>query len=924
MTASIAAQQKGRVVGTVKDATTGEGLPGVNVILKGTYYGAATGLDGVYHVDNINPGEYTLQFSLIGYTTLQQTGVEIRVGETRTIDANLKETVLAVGTEVVVIGDRPLFDIEQASSAKTIQSDEIRAAPVISVQEIASRQIGVTQTGEGIYIRGARSYETAYYVDGVSAKDPLAGTGFGLDVGAKALKEVEVITGGIGAEYGGTAGVISVTTQEGGDRLSIFGSYKRDGLWFNDRTSSHWNTDVAEVNIGGPIFQDEMTYFASFTGYFSDEYTRAPARQLHSSILDGGMFMPRQDNRWNGLLKISYKPVAMQRWQASYRRSLNVNQNTRMLQIGGNDVQLRPGYQYEFALQPDNANTYTHDSQLWIVRLTQTLSSNLFFDAQVSRLFTKLRADANGRPWRPDSISEDLDAASIITDPISYWQYSDFARGIIYVIQGNPYLAGLYNNGGIAPLWHDHFVDEYTFKLDFTFHASQEHKIRGGIESKFQEFQWIDINLPWVGAPLKPGDPPRSLGRSFDIWHVWPAQGSFFFQDQITFKGMVAYLGTRFQYWFPGKFIDDLMRNPSAVRSAENPQGIVAQRFKEAYDKDSFTWGNRTWKGRFLPRLRVSFPVSDNQVLFFNYGHAVDWPNAYQVYSGLDLQRQDRSFLARVGNPSLNPETTVEYEIGLRNQFTNDDVFTLSAYNKDKFDYVVRRYIPEIDKTTYVNEDYARINGIELSYTKRVGSSFMGTISGSYQVAKGKSNSAEASFFRFSDEETTKEKFLAWDRPFQLRASGTIRADEPSGVWNIPWLNKFSMYFQLNYQSGKRFTPYITTGVDANTQRVIYREDLSAEYQKIGQAWFWTDLTFQKWIDVEGTKLTLFIDVTNLFNNKNSNIINPLTGRAYELGDLTPFRDPTDPHPSDRGIPPFDPARYLEQRHIVGGISITL
>jgi hypothetical protein len=83
-------------------------------------------------------------------------------------------------------------------------------------------------------------------------------------------------------------------------------------------------------------------------------------------------------------------------------------------------------------------------------------------------------------------------------------------------------------------------------------------------------------------------------------------------------------------------------------------------------------------------------------------------------------------------------------------------------------------------------------------------------------------------------------------------------------------------------------------------------------------------MTFQKWFSIGPTKFTLFFEITNVLNAKNSTIINPLTGRAYELGDPTPFRDPTDPHPTDRGIPPFDPARYLEQRHIIAGLSISL
>ena len=920
---AASAQLKGKITGRVTDEATGEPLIGVNVLLKGTYYGGATDGDGNYVISEVNPGDYVLQATMIGYTMVQQTGVHVVPGTTLTIDVSMTEAVLQLDKEVVIIGERPLFDIQQASSAQTIQSDQIQAAPVINAQQVAARQVGVVQTAEGLYVRGGRAYETGYYIDGVSAKDPLAGTGFGVDVNASSIQEMEVITGGIGAEYGATSGVVSVTTMEGSDEFRASVLYKRDNLGFNTSDPSNFSTDAGELTVSGPIVRGVANFFGSFTGYFSDEFTRAPANQLISSTVGESRFAPRQDNRWSGMFKLTVRPFVGNKIQLSYRGSLNINQNTRMLQIGGNDVVLAPGYQYPFALQADNANTYTHDSHLGYLRMTQTLGTDAFIDVQLSRLFTNLRSDANGRPWRPDSITQELNAASIITWPISYWQYSDF-DSLIYVIQGDPYTAGLYNNGGIAPLWHDHYADEYTLKFDVTYFPSQEHKLRGGLEAKFQEYQWIDINRPWVGAPLKPGDPPRSLGSSFDIWHVWPAQGALYAQDQITFKGLIAYIGLRFQYWFPGKFVDDVMKNPEAIKTVDNPGGIISPTFQQQYYDESFRIGDRYWKGRLLPRLRVSFPVSDNQVLFFNYGHSISWPNAYQVYSGLDLTRQDRSYLSRVGNPALRPETTVEYELGLRNQFSTNDVFTVTAFSRDKFDYVVRRYLAEIDKSTYVNEDYARINGIEITYIKRIGRWFTGSAGGSYQVAKGKSNSAEASFYRYSDEETTKEKFLAWDRPYQVRLAGDFIVDDGQGLFNIPALDKMRLFLQWNFQSGKRYTPYDSVGIDNTTGRVAYREDLTQEYQLIGESWNWFDMTLQKWFTLGPTKFTLFLEITNVFNAKNSTIINPLTGRAYELGDPTPFRDPTDPHPTDRGIPPFDPARYLEQRHIVAGISISL
>jgi hypothetical protein len=63
----LLAQGKGRIVGTVTDAKSGEPLPGVNILLKGTYYGAATDFNGKFRIEDIAPGTYTVSVSLIGY-----------------------------------------------------------------------------------------------------------------------------------------------------------------------------------------------------------------------------------------------------------------------------------------------------------------------------------------------------------------------------------------------------------------------------------------------------------------------------------------------------------------------------------------------------------------------------------------------------------------------------------------------------------------------------------------------------------------------------------------------------------------------------------------------------------------------------------------------------------------------------------------
>ena len=98
------------------------------------------------------------------------------------------------------------------------------------------------------------------------------------------------------------------------------------------------------------------------------------------------------------------------------------------------------------------------------------------------------------------------------------------------------------------------------------------------------------------------------------------------------------------------------------------------------------------WKARLSPRLGISHPVSDNQTLFFSYGHFSKLPRPQFVYSKLE-KTSARSTFQTVGNPNLNPETTVSYELGLRNQLGESDVLTLTAYYKDIFDYITARTV---------------------------------------------------------------------------------------------------------------------------------------------------------------------------------------------------------------------------------------
>ena len=205
----------GTIRGRITDANTGDPLAGVNVLVKGTYRGAVSDLEGAFVIDDMSPGSYALEITMIGYKVHQITAVHVKDGETTDVEANLEPTVLALGQEIVIVGEKPLFDIEETASRRAITAADIEGAMVQNAEDIVASQAGVVMQDDEIHIRGGRSYETAYLLDGLSVQDPLSGTGFGLRVASGAIDEMEILTGGFNAEYGqAMSGVVNIYQQK--------------------------------------------------------------------------------------------------------------------------------------------------------------------------------------------------------------------------------------------------------------------------------------------------------------------------------------------------------------------------------------------------------------------------------------------------------------------------------------------------------------------------------------------------------------------------------------------------------------------------------------------------------------------------------------------------------------------------------------
>ncbi len=251
----------GKIAGRVTDSESGDGLPGTNVIIEGTNLGAATDLDGNYTILNVPPGLYTVQFSFIGYQAVHVKGVRVNVDLTARINRQLQPSALELGA-VAVFGERnPLVRQDLTNTLVAVTAEQIEALPVDQIRDVIVLQAGIVQDNEGaLHIRGGRSNEIAYQVNGISINNPLSNLQ-GVGLATNAVQEVSVSAGTFSAEYGNAlSGVINFVTKDGGPdysgsfRASSGGNFSsREDIFFNVDEVDVLNHSRVEWTFGGPV-----------------------------------------------------------------------------------------------------------------------------------------------------------------------------------------------------------------------------------------------------------------------------------------------------------------------------------------------------------------------------------------------------------------------------------------------------------------------------------------------------------------------------------------------------------------------------------------------------------------------------------------------------------------------------------------------
>ena len=213
--------QTGTIRGNLLDGETGEPILYGTVQLRGTTIGTNTDLDGFFTFPDLEPGDYTLLFTYVGYDSLVQ---EITLAPGQVYYDKYYMSTNAVELDVVEVSGRKEEQRTEVYISKvTVTQEQILAMPSTGSEPDIAQYLqvipGVITTGDQggqIYIRGGAPVQNKIMIDGMTIYNPFHSIGFFSVFETEIIQSADVLTGGFGAEHGGRiSAVVDINSRDG-------------------------------------------------------------------------------------------------------------------------------------------------------------------------------------------------------------------------------------------------------------------------------------------------------------------------------------------------------------------------------------------------------------------------------------------------------------------------------------------------------------------------------------------------------------------------------------------------------------------------------------------------------------------------------------------------------------------------------------
>lgn len=738
------AQTTGKIAGVVTDASNGEGLVGVNVIVEGTTLGAGTDSEGRYFILNVPPGTYTVRTSFIGYKIILRNNVKVSVGQTTEQDFSLETTVIE-GEEVIVSAERPLVEKDLTVSVSKYDANELQnRLPVAKVTEIL-------ETSPSFYrgfIRGGSKHETKTLVDGVEVSDTYfsAGQGSygrdpghpyqnnrptddsdnaGLTVSAGALQEISVFAGTFNAEYpAATAGIVNTVTREGGRNFSfsLFNKTQASSRKSHQGTNIYHDADLyfgerdTYLASADPNLQARGSLFTWSPQKALDNYNYDPetgeslSRSHETSLTLSGPLSSKGSFFFSGHYNNDVSPLPFEESKhigGSLKLAYNLTPSkklTGMFQLndGGelfnfSNGKFNPRYKYFM----EGAPRYKDQSSLGYLKYTQAVSANTFFEIQASStniISAHGYSDDNGNGVVEIGEEGDFIDFDTLDEYIYYVGGTATADGNGF--DPNDPNRRVFFSATINPgdAWQPRInQNEYVFngynvngnyltsypQVLYNRYERSKFTIKGDITSQVNFNNQIKAGISYTRHNVNVNSLQSELGGAGNTYPTSKFHVNFLdFQPQE----LAAYIQDKVEYegliFNIGLRVDGFNNDTQSFINDFNPTRVVRDADNQIEVINVLRGDNVGFNFFLSPRIGVSHPVTNNFAMHYSFGRFFQYPNYSTLYTDYNFTdyAQPTNFTVR---PDQDPVRSINYEIGGQYAIGNSLLLTGTAYYRD-------------------------------------------------------------------------------------------------------------------------------------------------------------------------------------------------------------------------------------------------
>lgn len=273
--------------GSVKDAGTGEPLPGAHLLLEGTYKATVTGVDGDFEINRLKAGTYEITITYIGYA---EKNLTVELAGDRHLEVKMEPAAI-MGEEIIIRGTRA--PANSPTTYTNVSEMEIRETnlgrdlpylightPGVITHSDAGNGIGYT----GIRIRGTDLFRINVTINGIPLNDAESQGVWWVDLPdfSSSIENIQ-IQRGVGTSTNGAAAFgASINIQSQKLRPEPYGEVSA--------TYGSFNTSKVSVKAGTGLIKDKWAVDARYSRIHSDGFIDRAFSDLSSYYVSGGYF----------------------------------------------------------------------------------------------------------------------------------------------------------------------------------------------------------------------------------------------------------------------------------------------------------------------------------------------------------------------------------------------------------------------------------------------------------------------------------------------------------------------------------------------------------------------------------------------------------------------------------------------------------